>query len=379
MLRVLGSAALSEFLADLVVYRSLVPCDTRLPTVDDLRGPLGLEGGGIPRKTELEYARLVAEMLREARRLEGRGDALIGIVMVGDTEHNDGTAFANLCEVLELSGATFICDEGGDEPRLETVPGEHGRYLCRANRWRLLSDFDAWMTERGAAIGGSTVVIVDIDKTALGARGRNHRPIDAARTAAARRTVVELLGDRADPELIQTAYDHLNRPVFHAFTTDNQDYLAYLCLLVGSGWASLDGLVEGISNGRWPDFAGLLARVSQSVDALPEGLDELHLRVTAAVTAGDPTPFKEFRRAEFTETVARMSLADPETPIDTLLADRITVTAEVRHWALEWRSRGALVFGLSDKPDEASLPTPEMAEGGMVPLHHTPALIVGEL
>jgi hypothetical protein len=378
MFRVFGSAALSEFLADLVVYRSLVPCDSRLPTVDDLRGSLGLEGGGIPRKTELDYARVVAEMIREARRLEERGDALTGLVMVGDTEHNDGTAFANLCEVLKLPGAAFICDEGGDEPRLETVPGEHERFLCRATRWRLLSDFDSWMSDRGATIGGGTVVIVDIDKTALGARGRNHRPIDHARTTAAQRTVVELLGDRADPELIQTAYDHLNRPRFHVFTTDNQDYLAYLCLLVGSGWASLDVLVDGISNARWSDFGELLARVSQSVDSLPEGLGELHDRVAAAVSAGDPTPFKEFRRAEFVETVARMALDDPETPIETLLDERITLTAEVRHWALEWRSRGGVIFGLSDKPDEASLPTPEMVERGDVPLHHTPALIVGE-
>jgi hypothetical protein len=377
VLTVLGSAALSEFLADLVVYRNLVPCDSGLPDLDALRGRFGLEGGAIPRKTELDYARVVVEMLRTARRLEGGGEPS-SLVMVGDTEHNDGTAFANLCQVFGLPGAVFIGDEDDDEPRIDARQSEGGGTLYRANRWRLLGEFDRLLSDGGHAIGPGTVVVVDIDKTALGARGRNHRPIDAARTEAARRTVAELVGERADPELVQAAYDRLNQPAFHPFTTDNQDYLAYLCLLVGSGWVGLEEVVGGIDSGVWSDFPGLLGRVSETLDALPGGLREVHQRVTEAVAAGDPTPFKEFRRAEFVQTVARMAVNDSETTVSSLLADRITLTAEVRQWALEWRARGGLIFGLSDKPDEASMPTPEMAERGMLPLHHTPALIVGD-
>jgi hypothetical protein len=378
VLRVSGSAALSEYLGDLVVYRSLVPCDSRLPDLDALRSRFGLEGDRIPRKTELDYARVVSEMLQSARQHEGCGSQLSGLVMVGDTEHNDGTAFANLCRVLSLPGAVFIGDENGDEPRLEANPSDGGRVLYRANRWSLLEDFDRLLAEGEPAIGPGTVVVVDIDKTALGARGRNHRPIDAARTAAARLTVAELVGERADPELVQAAYDRLNRPAFHAFTTDNQDYLAYLCLLVGAGWVGLDDLIGGIENGEWSDFASLLAGVSETLDALPSGLRDVHQRVAGAVVAGDPTPFKEFRRAEFVQTLARMAADDDGAPVESVLAERITLTAEVRQWALEWRARGALIFGLSDKPDEASMPTPEMAERGLLPLHRTPALVVGE-
>jgi hypothetical protein len=49
----------------------------------------------------------------------------------------------------------------------------------------------------------------------------------------------------------------------------------------------------------------------------------------------------------------------------------------VRALALDWAKRGALVFGLSDKPDEASIPTPELAKQGFQPIHSTPTHIVG--
>ena len=35
------------------------------------------------------------------------------------------------------------------------------------------------------------------------------------------------------------------------------------------------------------------------------------------------------------------------------------------------------VVGLSDKPDEAVYPTPELAEQGYPPLHHAPTVAVG--
>jgi len=38
----------------------------------------------------------------------------------------------------------------------------------------------------------------------------------------------------------------------------------------------------------------------------------------------------------------------------------------------------ALLFGVSDKPDEASVPSPEQAEEGMEPLHRLGTLAVGE-
>jgi len=99
--------------------------------------------------------------------------------------------------------------------------------------------------------------------------------------------------------------------------------------------------------------------------------------VYACVLAGDPTPFKAFRRWEYTVTAAAMGSLPQGASLPALLDGEITLTQEVRQMALEWSSRGALVFGLSDKPDEASLPTPELAAQGWQPLHRTLTHAVG--
>ena len=60
-----------------------------------------------------------------------------------------------------------------------------------------------------------------------------------------------------------------------------------------------------------------------------------------------------------------------------LLDNEIVITQEVRDMVLRWKERGALIFGLSDKPDEASLPSTELQEKGFLPLHRVPAWSVG--
>lgn len=377
MLKIHGTASLSDYLDDLVVYRGLVPCDPRLPGVDSVRSELGLGAAALPRKTEPEYARVVAEMLLAADHLRGSDGRIDALVMIGDTEHNDGTAFHNLCHALDVPGAAFICDERDGPPTLEPRRPGAGT-LYRATRWRLLEQLDRELRANGLGVTDATAVVVDIDKTALGARGRNHAAIDAARFDAVTGTAAGLLGSEVDLEAATEAYQHLNQPRFHRFTTDNQDYLAYLCLLAGAEWIRLHDLSDGVSSGRWSTFSDLLSEVSATEPELPAGLAATHRQVTAAVAAGDPTPFKRFRRAEYLETVARM---DPQTAAHDLahvLTDRITLTHEVLRWALEWRRRGALLFGLSDKPDEASLPTAELTRQGYRPLHRTPALVVGD-
>jgi hypothetical protein len=67
-----------------------------------------------------------------------------------------------------------------------------------------------------------------------------------------------------------------------------------------------------------------------------------------------------------------------EVPIETRLSQEIVITQEVRDRAIEWRTRGALLFGLSDKPDEASIPTTNLASQGYLPLHQIETHVVGE-
>ena len=93
-------------------------------------------------------------------------------------------------------------------------------------------------------------IIIDLDKTALGARGRNDHVINQARVEAVRLTVGNLLGDAFDLERFQGDYEILNQPTFHSFTTDNQDYLAYICLILGSDLFELDFLVECLDKGE---------------------------------------------------------------------------------------------------------------------------------
>jgi hypothetical protein len=66
------------------------------------------------------------------------------------------------------------------------------------------------------------------------------------------------------------------------------------------------------------------------------------------------------------------------TAVEELLDQEIVLTQEVRETALAWRRQGALLFGLSDKPDEASVPTGELTDQGFVPIHRAGTHVVGE-
>ncbi len=221
-------------------------------------------------------------------------------------------------------------------------------------------------------------MIIDLDKTALGARGRNDHVIDRARVEAVRHTVGELLGENFDPSRFQTAYERLNQPKFHPFTSDNQDYLAYICLILGSGLYTLDELVAAVHAGRLTNFEQFITGVDGHADKLPISLRHIHRGVYALVRQGDPTPFKAFRYNEYQATIERMGWLDDAAPTAELLEKEIVITQEVRDLTLVWRERGALLFGLSDKPDEASIPTDDLAARGYQSIHRTETHTVGE-
>ena len=194
---------------------------------------------------------------------------------------------------------------------------------------------------------------------------------------AVRDTVADLLGEDFDDTAFQTAYDQLNQTEFHPFTTDNQDYLAYFCLILGSGLFDLEPLLEDIRAQRLTSFQQFIALIEQQVTQLPSGLVDIHREIFSNVQAGDPTPFKAFRRNEYLTTVNRMGRFGDTASIETLLAKEILITQEVREWALAWQAQGALIFGLSDKPDEASIPPETLAARGYLPIHGTGTHSVG--
>lgn len=375
-----GPASVHEFTGDFIVYRSLVPVDRRLPALEEIREEVGLPEGVVPRKSEAAYARVIVHLLQAARALEAPGAALRRLVYVGDTRLNDGTAFANICRAGGWPGLAFIAAEKDEPARVEMAEQEGGT-LFLANRWAGLGDFERYCRDRGFALDEATAVVVDLDKTALGARGRNDHVIDGARVEALRRTVDELLGGAFDAQRFQAAYDRLNRPEFHPFTTDNQDYLAYVCLILGSGLYDLDALVARIRGGALSGepfaFRQFMAQVDARAAQLPADLQEIHAGIHGRVRQGDPTPFKAFRYNEYRVTVERMGCLADDAPADELLADEIVITHEVREVARHWREQGVLLFALSDKPDEASIPSEELSAQGYRPIHRTQTHAVG--
>ena len=372
-----GRTSVHEFLGDFIVYRNLVPADSRLPPLSELRSEVGLPAGVIPRKSQPEYARVMAYLLQRARALEAPGLSVERLVYVGDTRMNDGTAFVNICQAGGWPGLAFIGSERDQPAQVEVVEQGPGT-LYLANRWAALADFCSFCRERGFPLDERTAAIVDLDKTALGARGRNDHVIDQARVEAVRRTVGGLLGDEFDPQAFQTAYDQLNQSEFHPFTADNQDYLAYVCLILGSGLYALEPLVVEVRAERMTTFKQFITAVDGRAADLPTNLRRIHDGVYDLVQRDDPTPFKAFRYNEYHATIERMGWLDDGAPVEEMLAGEIVITQEVREVALSWREQGALLFGLSDKPDEASVPTDDLAAQGYRSIHRKETHAVGK-
>ena len=373
-MRLHGRTNLAEFLGDRVVYRNLEPADRRLPGLQAAWREMGLAGPRVPRKAELEYARVIAYLLRRAEALRAPGPELQRFLYIGDTRLLDGTAYRNLLQVTGWRGLAFIASE----KRSEAPCMEREDTLFVANRWALVGDFLTRAEAEGVPVGPGTAVVLDLDKTAFGARGRNDEAVDRARVDGVRETVAAMLGAHFDEGAFGQAYVELNQPAYHDFTADNQDYLAYICLAIGAGLIGFRELLGAVREGRLRDFQGFLARVGPQAARAGGHLAAIHSEIAGRVAAGDPTPFKAFRRREYLATVARLGHLPDDVPAETRLREEILITQEVREAALAARHRGALVFGLSDKPDEASLPTEEARAQGLRALHHTTTHAYGE-
>jgi hypothetical protein len=366
-------SSLCELFGDLVVYRDLDPLDARLPRFETACAQAGLSGAARPRKHEMAYAQTMVWFLEQARALEMPGTALHELVYLGDTVLSDGGAFRNLRTAGGWQGWAFI---GAERDEALAVSEQNDIYT--ANRWTALADFVPWMLAQGANLNAHTAVIIDIDKTALGARGRNDGVIDRARVVAIEATIAEVLGATFDQAGFRRAYVELNQSRYHAFTADNQDYVAYACLMLGAGICSLEDLRAEVAAGRLPTAQHWMAQVNARRDQLPsQDLRSLHDDIYQRVRQGDPTPFKSFRRREYLETTARMGNLPDNIPLAQRLVEEICLTQEVMEVGRWLRARDCLVMALSDKPDEATMPSPGAAAQGHLPLHRTITHVVG--
>jgi hypothetical protein len=377
MMQLYGRSNLSEFLGNRVVYRNLIPQDERIPSLDEISNLLDLSNKYIPRKSEINYAKVIVQMLKHSRMVDLHGGKIERLIFVGDTRLNDGNAFANICQVGEWPGKAFIGSESSIEPAVEILELPGARSLYIANRWSALNDFEQFCKTSEFPIDEKTVVIIDLDKTAIGARGRNAHVIDRARVDAIQETVSSLLGKDFDKQEFVKNYQMLNQVEFHPFTTDNQDYLAYICMILGSGLYDLERLIQLIEQGVFQNFVQFITEVNEHSGQLSARLVSIHTEIHENVQLGDPTPFKPFRRNEYLKTVGRMGHLADNLPVASYLEDEIVITQEVRSITARWRKSGALLFGLSDKPDEASIPTLNLTKQGYLPIHQTITHVVG--
>jgi hypothetical protein len=364
---------LQATLGDFVVYRNLEPADERLWGLPEIWPEIGLSSYRIPRKLEPDYATAVVHFLDQAQALRLPNCPLKRLLYIGDTVMNDGTAIANLSQHRPILGV--ICTEKPGEAKKVNVK----QGVMITNRWGALKEFGPFVIEEGFAFDEEMAAIIDLDKTAMGARGRNDGAIDAARVEAVRRIMAEVLGSQFDMKRFRTIYDKLNQPPYHPFTADNQDYLAYICLMVGGGVYNYETLLADLAAGGLSTFAQFVEVCAERLQGRASSeLLPVHQEVYANFQRGDPTPFKSFRYREYEETVARMDPLPAETDPEKLLAEEIVITREVIDLARFLQEQGVLLFGLSDKPDEASIPRAELAGEGYAPIHRTRMKVMGE-
>ncbi len=383
-----GLGKISDFLSDNIVYRNLNPADNRLPALELVSKNIHLPEKNIPRKSEANYAKVIVYLLQFARALDFPDKKIENLVFIGDTHLLDVTAFTNICREGGWRGVAFIGSENSKPPTCDIKQISDSQTVYLSNRWLALDNeksqgvfedsFPKFCEKQKIFPCEETALVIDLDKTALGARGRNGHVIDKARVQAVQDTIASLLGDGFNMQTFQNVYDILNQPEFHPFTADNQDYLCYICLILQSGFYSFDELVKQVKGGEISSFNEFIKRVDREKQKLPVGLLSVHEIVFHLSLSGDPTPFKAFRYNEYKTTIGKMGCIKDDQPIENINNEEIMITKEVRDLALDWKRQGVLVFGLSDKPDEATFPPAHMASHGYQPLHRTETHVLGE-
>ena len=192
-----GRAALADYFGDFVIYRNLEPLDRRLPGLKAAAYKMNLSSDQIPRKLDTDYAKAAIFFAEQGQKLRRQKTALSELLFIGDTPSGDGEAYANMQQLSGWQGSCFIGCERPQPELVVDIDEEDAIYV--ANRWAALGGWVQWARQHGMRLDERTVVLVDIDKTALGAKGRNDNVINAARLegmfrVANRRLVGDLVG-----------------------------------------------------------------------------------------------------------------------------------------------------------------------------------------
>ncbi len=80
-------------------------------------------------------------------------------------------------------------------------------------------------------------------------------------------------------------------PKYHPFTADNQDYVAYICLMISVGFTTSEDLLTDVDGGRLTSFADFIGRVQAEHQRLPSAaLADLHRDIYARAAGRRPDP-----------------------------------------------------------------------------------------
>jgi len=358
-----------------VVYRNLEPLDPRIAGLRASWREIGLDHYYIPRKAKDEdYVRVIlhfAGHMQEAR----RQPTLQRLLYLGNRRVRDRHTIQHFMRHVSWPFVAFLCEEDLDEPGQMTEQD----HVLLANRWAMVADLAAFLRDAAFPLDAQTAIVVDMDKTIIGARGRNDGPLNRARIEGVRLTVRDLLGERFDEPRFQAVYGEMNQPRYHFFTEDNQDYVTYASLMASALVYPINDLIEDLAFGKITSFAHFVAVTGERIArmSLP-GLTQVHQELARNLAAGDPTVFKSFRSKQFESTVARILSQPADADESTILGEEITITREVHDLLMLAKSRGALLLLISDRPDESLLPGAELAQQGYRPIHYLPMRVVGQ-
>lgn len=374
---VIEQMKLSDVYGDLVIYRNLEPLDKRIKGLRKAAGRMGVMNDSIPRKHDADYAAATIWFIEEAQQLREVPKNIKELLVIGDSIYNDGQAFQNIREVSRWGGSCFIGAEAFGEKPQGKLDAETNVYS--ANRWGALATWAALLVEQEYRLNDETAVIVDIDKTLIGARGRNDHMIVQARLQGIYRTMDSVLGNRFDKAAFERQYSELSEAKYNHITEDNLDYLVYACLVINATLIQFDELVGQVENGsidNFPQFARWVNSRMINGAAVGERLRQVHESVMTGIHVGDPTPFKRLREQEFISTASLMGNRVNSPNADDLLEDEIVITNEVIQISRWFQERGCLLLCMSDKPSESACPEPQVMRD-MLPLHRIKSYCVG--
>ncbi len=323
---------LNSIFENYMVFRELNPVRKNLPQFEEIKRELHFER--LPRKKDALYAEALGYIFKSIRDFKK-------VFYIGDTLLSDGAVIKNFAKSGLFYSFGIITREEGEEQI------ELRENFVFNTRWADLRKAIELAESKSFAIDSSTVFVIDIDKTAIGARGRNDSAIDKARTDAIFQLAGEIF-ERFDKDGFFSVYDKLNKKDYFYITSDNQDFVSILSMLIYGGAINFEELkaMSGIEE-------ALCFAISRAKGALRKVAETVYKNVLS----GNPTTFPSFRKAEFRKTIERMNFLPQNAPVSALLEEEILITGEVFSAAVYAKERGALVFGVSDKPALSTMPS----------------------